>query len=211
VQEARDKDGYFYPVRTGVRGLAVNTKAIPLSQAPKSWEDLVDPKWKGKITMAGGEAAPRFTGFIEAAKGEGYLKKLSEQDVSVVEVSARALADTLIAGEAILSPTISRAHLNKAIKNGAPVAWIPMDPVDSFSTQAALAANAPHPNAALLWLDFVLSPEAQAIEVKDGFESLHPDHIKPEDKKLNVVYFDLRDDFLDREGEWLDKSQKSFG
>ena len=210
-EEARDEDGYFYPLRTAARGLAVNTNAIPLSDAPKSWEELLDPKWKGMISIAGGEAAPRFVGMMEEEKGAKYLTRLSGQDVSVVEVSARALADMLIAGEAVLSPTITRAHIAGPIKSGAPVVWIPMDPVDSFSTHAALAKNAPHPHAALLWLDFILSPQAQEIQVANGFESLHPDFVKPEDADLNVVYFDVRKDFLDRETEWQDKAEKYFG
>ncbi len=211
AEDSRDENGEFYPLRTGVRGLAVNTNAIPLSEAPTSWEDLLDPEWKGEISIAGGEAITRFVGLMEQEMGEDYLEKLGEQDVSVVEVSARALADMLIAGEVILSPTISRAHVAGPIADGAPVAWIPMDPVDSFSTQVALAENAPHPHAALLWIDFVLSPEAQALEVAAGFESLHPDYVKPDDEDLNIVYFDVREDFLDSEGEWLDKAQKYFG
>lgn len=210
-KESRDADGHFYPLRTAARALGVNTNAIPLNTAPKSWKDLLDPKWKGKISIAGGEAMTRFVGLMEQEMGESYLKELGKQDVSVVEVSARAVADMLIAGEVILSPTITRAHVAKPIADGAPIAWIPMGPSDSFSTQAALAANAPHPHAALLWLDFILSPEAQELQVANGFDSLHPDYVKAEDHDLSLVYFDVNPDFLDREGDWLDKAEKYFG
>ena len=69
IKEATDADGYFVTTRSNRRGLAINTDRIPLSEAPKSWEDLLDPKWRGRITVAGGEAATRLVGYFAGHPG----------------------------------------------------------------------------------------------------------------------------------------------
>lgn len=205
IDKAADPDGYFLTTRSNQRGLAVNTDRIPLANAPKSWDELLDPKWKGRISVAGGEAATRLVAYLEDTQGKGSLEKFAAQKPQLVEVTTRALADMLITGEVELSPTITRAHVQGPIKKGAPVAFIPIEPVDSISTAIALPKDSPSPHAAMLLIDFMTSKEGQEIYVRNGFDSLAPALMKPEDKNTELVFLDTGVDYLDRSNELADK------
>ena len=205
IDEATDPDGYFVTTRSNQRGLAVNTDAIPEDEAPKSYEDLLDPKWKGRVSVAGGEAATRLVAYFEDTQGEEYLEKFAAQDPQLVEVSTRALADMLISGEVEMSPTITRAHVAGPIAEGAPVAFIPIEPVDSISTAIALPKDSPSPHAAMLLIDFMTSPEGQQIYVDNGFDSLAPEFMRPEDKDTELIFLDTGMDFLERSNDLADR------
>jgi len=204
IKSATDSDGYYVATRSNQRGLAINTDRIPLSEAPKSWKDLLDPKWKGRISVAGGEAATRLVAYFQDTQGDDYVKQFADQNPQLIEVTTRALADTLISGEVEMSPTITRAHVLGPIAKGAPVAFIPIEPVDSISTAIALPKQSPSPHAALLLINFMTSPEGQQIYVNNGFDSLAPDLMRPEDKETELVFLDSGVDFLDRSDELAD-------
>lgn len=205
------EDGIFLSTRTVQRGLAINTDRIPLEEAPTSWDDLLDPKWKDKITIAGGEAAVRLVAFLLETQGEDYLEALSAQNVTVIEASARAVADQLVSGELQISPTITLAHIAGPIEDGAPVAWVPLAPIDSASTVIALSATAPHPHASMLFIDFVTSEEGQQIYVDNGYESLLPALVAPENEDLDRVYVDFGIDYIERESEYVELVEQYFG
>jgi iron(III) transport system substrate-binding protein len=204
IESATDPDGYFVATRSNQRGLAINTDRIPLAEAPKSWQDLLDPKWKGRFTVAGGEAATRLVAYFQDLEGDGYLEKFADQEPRLVEVTTRALADMLISGEVAMSPTITRAHVAGPIAEGAPVAFIPIEPVDSISTAISLPKESPTPHAALLLIDFMTSAEGQQIYIDNGFDSLAPELMRPEDKDTELVFLDSGMDFLDRSDELAD-------
>ena len=204
IDNATDTDGYFVATRSNQRGLAVNTDRIPLSEAPESWEDLLDPKWKGRISVAGGEAATRLVAYYQDTLPEDYVEDFAAQDPQLIEVTTRALADMLISGEVEISPTITRAHILGPISQGAPVAFIPIEPVDSISTAIALPADSPSPHAAMLLIDFMTSAEGQAIYVENGFDSLAPDLMKEADRETELVFLDSGVEFLERSNELAD-------
>jgi iron(III) transport system substrate-binding protein len=205
IDSATDPDGYYVATRSNQRGLAVNTDRIPLAEAPKAWKDLLDPKWKGRISVAGGEAATRLVAYYEDTQDDSYLEKFAKQDPQLIEVTTRALADMLISGEVELSPTITRAHVLGPISKGAPVAFIPIEPVDSISTAIALPKDSPSPHAATLLIDFMTSAEGQQIYVDNGFDSLAPDLMKPQDRETELIFLDSRPAFLDRSDELADR------
>ena len=78
-------------------------------------------------------------------------------------LSAQALNDLIISGEVEASPTIFRNHVLVAIEKKAPVAWVPMEIVPASTGSTGLSAHAPHPHAAVLFVDFILSPDGQRI------------------------------------------------
>lgn len=96
-------------------------------------------------------------------KGEEYLKKLAKQELSLHALSAQALLDLIIAGEVECSPTIFRNHVLVASERKAPVAWVPMEVVPASAGGAGIAAQAPHPHAAVLFVNFLFGPEGQKI------------------------------------------------
>lgn len=87
-------------------GLGFNTKLIPARDAPKSYSDLLDPKWKGKISFAGTATGVQWIGNVLNAMGREYIEKFSRQQIKVQNIAAAALAGLVVSGEAPLSPTI---------------------------------------------------------------------------------------------------------
>lgn len=210
IEQSTDPDGYYVVTRSAQRGLAVNTKAVPLSEVPKTWDELLDPKWKGRIAVAGGEAATGLIAYFQDNLPPDYLNKFAAQEPRLIEVTARALAEMLIAGEVEISPTITRAHISKAIKDGAPVAFTPIEPVLSISTGVALPKSSPSPHAAMLFIDFVTSPEGQKIFQDAGYELLSKGFMSEEDAKRKLVFPESDPNYPQRTNELTELMDETF-
>jgi iron(III) transport system substrate-binding protein len=169
--EALDPKGFFAPVRESYVGLGFNTQLLKREDVPKNFDELLDPRWKGKMAIAGSGTGIRFVGNILLTKGDDFLKRLSAQDVRVQKISGRALADLVIAGEVPLSPTIFDAHVAASKQKNAPIEWLPLEPTVVNLGIASVASKPPHPNAALLFADFLLSQDGQQIYVDNGYGS----------------------------------------
>ncbi|MFC1815901.1 ABC transporter substrate-binding protein [Thermodesulfobacteriota bacterium] len=165
--------GHF---QSGV-GLGYNTNLIKKNQLPKTYQELLDPKWKGKLAIVGSETGVNWMAAILSAHGEEFLKQIRKQKFDVHMVSGRALNDMIIAGEYAFSPTIFDSHVNLSKKRGAPVDWIPLEPVSSSLNQIALPKHSTHPHAALLYIDFDLSKTAGEIYKAGGYNSPRKDII----------------------------------
>lgn len=164
AKEKADKGLFFWGIdRESYIGVAFNKNVIPASAAPKSYEDLLRPEYKGKLGLALSDTGPRSVAAMLTFKGEEFLKKLKRQEVTLYTLSARALADLVASGEVGASSTIFRSHASEVARKGAPVSWAPMEVVPTNAGGSVLAAQAPHPHAAILLLDFILGPEAQKI------------------------------------------------
>lgn len=156
-------------------GFAYNTKLLKKELAPKTYQDLLDPKWKGKLAIVGTDSGVSWAACIYRAYGEDLLKKIAKQEFTIHMVSALALLDQIINGEYFGSPTITDAQVFTRRQKGAPVAWLPLEPVRVNVGQIALAKHAPHPHAALLFADFELSTESAEIHRNLGYSSLRKD------------------------------------
>lgn len=144
-------------------GVGYNTNLISSSAVPKNYADLLKPELKGKIGFVSNETGTRTLGAILKVKGEEFVRKLRVQDISLHAISGRAMADLVMSGEVALSPTIFRDHAIEAKGKGAPIDWRAMDVVPTNAGGVSLIAQAPHPHAAVLLTDFLLSPEAARI------------------------------------------------
>ena len=144
-------------------GVGYNTNLIPASAVPKNYGDLLKPELKGKIGFVSNETGTRTLGGILKSKGEEFVKKLRVQDISLHNISGRAMADLVMSGEVALSPTIFRDHALEAKAKGAPIDWAPMEIVPTNAGGVSVVAQAPHSNAAVLLTDFLLGPEAAKI------------------------------------------------
>ena len=103
-------------------------------------------------------------------KGEDFLKKLKNQDISLHAVSGRALLDMVVSGEVGASPTTFRAQAIVSMGKGAPINWVPLEVVTTSMGGVALSSHAPHPYGSVLLLDFILSPECEKILEKHGLD-----------------------------------------
>jgi len=174
IMPAPDGGAFAVAFRTTGIGLGYNTKILNSEQVPKTYQDLLDPKWKGKMAICN-DTGVNWAGCIYHTIGEEFLKKLAQQDFVVHMVSGQALLDMIINGEYALSPTIYDSHVYGSRKLGAPVAWVPLEPVRVSIGQIALAKHSPNPHAALLFADFELSKESGELHKSVGYGSFRKD------------------------------------
>jgi iron(III) transport system substrate-binding protein len=158
----KDPDGYW--VASNVNGIVVvyNTNLIPAADAPKKWEDLLNPKWKGAISMD--RDAAEWVLMLWAAWGKekavNYLKALAKNNV-VFGAGQTARLEMLGAGAFKIDLRLNLFRVLQYQKKGAPVQWVRTDPVLAKATPMLIAERAPHPNTALLFADWFTSLEGQ--------------------------------------------------
>ena len=160
---ATDRESYI--------SLAYNTNSVQGNAIPKNFDDLLKPELKGKIGFATTDTGSRVIAAMLASKGAEYIQKLKSQQISLHPVSGRAILDMVISGELGVSPTVFQSHSRVSIAKGAPIKWLPMDLVPTNAGGVAVPVNAPHPYGALLFGDFLLSPEGQKFLSKYGLDS----------------------------------------
>ena len=147
---------------------------------PKSFDDFLDPKWKGKIawssTVIG--AMLFITGvrnFMGEEKALAYLEKLAKNDIVPIPSANRVVVDRVMAGEYALCLDAFLHHPIISARKGAPVAPLPLDPVLTVVSSVMLPKAPPHPYAAMLFIDYLLSKDGQArLQGADYFPA-HPD------------------------------------
>jgi len=164
AKESAGNGLYYWGVnRESFIGVGYNPNLIPASAAPKNFDGLLNPQLKGKMGMTTSETGVRMMGAILKFKGEAFANKLKTQDISLHSVSGRAIADMAISGEVPLSPSIFRDHAMESKLKGAPINWVAMEGVPTNAGATSIIYQAPHPHAAVLLADFILSPEGQKI------------------------------------------------
>ncbi|MGZ8445798.1 MAG: ABC transporter substrate-binding protein [Candidatus Binatia bacterium] len=172
--------------RESLIGVGYNKNVIPAAAVPKKFDDLLNPALKGLLSTANNETGARAIGAMLKAKGESFVRRLKEQNIRPHSTTAAGLADLIISGEAPLSFTMVQTNLTQpAASKGAPVAWVPMEVVAVNAGSAAVLANAPNPHAALLFVDFLISPDGQKMYSEQlfygsaakvsGFERWYPE------------------------------------
>ncbi|MGH7887040.1 MAG: ABC transporter substrate-binding protein, partial [Candidatus Binatia bacterium] len=142
----KGKQGFYYIGHYETyASLGFNTSLIPPGEAPKTMQDLLNPKWKGKMSIVSTTTGTRWIGNTLESFGREYLDKIAEQDVKVQNMSGAALAGLVVSGEVPLSPTIFDANITQAKQKGAPVDWRPLEPVVTTVSYSGLTLKAPHP------------------------------------------------------------------
>jgi iron(III) transport system substrate-binding protein len=185
----KDPNGYWTSVRLHVFGPAINTNLVRAEDRPKTFDDLLDPKWAGKMVWRRSNmtGSAGFIANILATRGEQqgmeYLRRLARQRVIAVSISDRALLDQVIAGEYAMAIAMTNHNIEISRKQGAPVAWIPLEPALMTSEQIGLTTLAPHPNAAMLFVEYALSKEGQTVFQNAGYIPAHP-AVPPLDPEL---------------------------
>jgi len=166
--------------------IAYNTNKIKKEEVPKTYEDILNPKWKGKIGL---EATNTewFATLVKTwgeEKGLAYFKKLADMKPDMRKGHI-LLAEMISAGEIPLTLTAYNHHIEKMKNKGAPVEWIPIPPTIARPNGVGVAKHAPHPHAALLFADFLLSPDGQ-----DLFRSMErvPSSLKVKTNLNNFPY-----------------------
>jgi len=162
-----------------------NTKLIPPNDVPKKLDDLMNPDLSGKLTLAGSTTGNRWAGAVLHAMGDDKGRKwlsdfAAKQKPSVQQVSGKAVFDLIAKGELPASSTIFLDHVEQGKAAGQPVDWVPLDPVVGNAGQVSFDARAPHPNAALLYIDWLLG---------EGQQVLKQEHYYPATEKVNFDFW----------------------
>jgi iron(III) transport system substrate-binding protein len=216
----RDPQGRWTYTRVSYFSIAYNTRLIPPAEAPKSYDDLLDPRWRGKLAWRIGTASgtPLFISTLRLARGEdgakAYLQKLAQQKViNFGSGSARTLVDRVIAGEFPIALNIFAHHPLISKAKGAPVDSRLMDPVPSTAGTVVIPKRIRHPNAAMLLVDFVMSREGQRILADADYFPVRTDvEPKPELAAVIPARAGVSELFLDPDklNRLTDSSQKLF-
>jgi iron(III) transport system substrate-binding protein len=183
------RDGYKDPqaawtsAYTNYGALGYNTRAVPTTSVPKSYSDLLKPEWKGQIGLEG-RAYEWFGTMVKAMgdeKGLAYMRELAKQ--AQLRSGRTLLAQLVAAGEFKGALTAYSQTFEVLKPSGAPVEWVYLNPVFANIHPTGIAPKAPHPNAARLFVDFVLSKRGQ--ELIRGMNRI-PDRIDtpPEQSRL---------------------------
>jgi iron(III) transport system substrate-binding protein len=156
--------------RINIFTLAYNTKLIEKDDLPKTWSDLLDPKWKGKLGIEAQDAD--WFSCVVKQLGEDKGLKLFRDIVATNGISVRKghtlLANLVASGEVPLALTVHNFKAEQFRRNGAPVDWFVIPQAIAQLNGVAVTRNAPHPNAAVLFYDFMLS-DAQPILAKHDY------------------------------------------
>ncbi len=155
---------YYVADRFAFYVLAFNTRMIKASEAPGSYEELLDPKWRGKLGLEASDVAwfAAVTKAMGEEKGLAYFRGLAAMKPQL-RTGHILLAELVAAGEIPMTPTAYNNNVETLKKKGAPVDWRPLAPAFGRATSIALSRRAPHPHAALLFADFLLSRDGQEI------------------------------------------------
>jgi iron(III) transport system substrate-binding protein len=138
---------------------------------PKSYDDLLDPRWKGKLMMEGTKA-DWFAGMLQIMgqeRGLNYMRQLAKQEPMLRE-GHELLAQLVAAGEGSFDVNIPASSVERVKEKGAPIEWVALGEAPAIMVGIGLAAQAAHTNAARLFIDFALSRDGQKLQ--QGFGRL---------------------------------------
>ncbi|HXG50038.1 MAG TPA: extracellular solute-binding protein [candidate division Zixibacteria bacterium] len=200
LEDFKDKDDFWTSAYHNASVIAYNTTLVKPADLPKSYDDLLDPKWKGKMLMDNRETEwyASMLQILGREKGLRLMRGLAKQDLSF-RPGRTLITQVLASGEAPLAVNNYHHLVQAAKKRGAPVESIPASPVISRITPIALGRYAPHPNVGRLFIDFCLSEEGQKILRSFGRSSarkgIEPDELQRKGVKLYVSDINLAKDY----------------
>jgi iron(III) transport system substrate-binding protein len=182
----KDKDGFYFGMRATLSVIAHNPKLVPEKDAPQTWKDLLNPKWKGKMVTA----HPGYSGIIMThvlalvnLYGWDYFRDLAKNSLHIVQ-SANDPAGVVASGERPVGVNGAEYFYYKTQKQGNPIRIVyPKEGVPLVVSPVAIAKDAPHPNGAKLFSEFIFAKESQQLLAdKEGLYTGHPEVTYPADK-----------------------------
>lgn len=151
---------------------AYNTNAVKAEELPKTYAELADPKWKGRLGVEVNDS-DWYCGqvkFLGQEKGSKIFQDIASRNKWSVRSGHSLLANLVVSGEVPLGLTTYSYMIDQAKKKGAPVDWFAINPVIGRSNGIGVSRNPPHPNAALLFYEYMIS-DAQPLILKMNYLS----------------------------------------
>jgi ABC-type Fe3+ transport system substrate-binding protein len=142
--DVKDPEGYWIANNLFIITPGFNTSLVPKGTEPKTYQDLLNPKWRGKMAWNGFPTSSGMGGFVGTVlaemgeeKGRAYLRELAKQNIAPLRGAAREVLDQVIAGEYAIALQIFNHHAVISAKKGAPVDWIKMELSSIYSQKRA--------------------------------------------------------------------------
>jgi iron(III) transport system substrate-binding protein len=167
-KEFLDQLGFRNAYRINIYGITINTRLVPPADEPKSWKDLVNPKYRGKIASQdprGSGGAFGILACLSKIHGMEFIRQLAKQNIFFGSNNSQLVVG-LVRGEhgLMISSNWTDTAFQKAFKRGGPVKFIkPEEGIRAVQISFSVVKNAPHPNAAKLFIDWNLSEEGQKL------------------------------------------------
>lgn len=219
--QLKASDGTWGPELQYMMVLAYNTKQVTRAEAPKTYEDLLDPRWRGKMawSTSATSGGPLFIGNLinawGADKADPYIDKLATQKIANLDVSGNEVIDQVVSGQEPMALEVFNDQVEVAKAQGAPIDWTPLEPVTAQISRISLVKDAPDPDAAMLLLDFIFSEEGQKVIQSSGAIPARPGvdakvkALKPEGGGFKAQYMDP-DMTFKQTTEWNDLYKQKF-
>jgi iron(III) transport system substrate-binding protein len=159
------KGSWYAAVSVNVYGFVYNTKLVPPDKVPKSWDDLLDPFWKGQIGLDVDDQLffAALSSHWGEAKAVEYFQKLVGNGAQFRK-GHTLLVELTQAGEIYATPSGFNMRAEQFKSKGGPVDWVALGPAVAYSMAGALPKTTRNPHAALLFLDFLYSPKGQQLQ-----------------------------------------------
>jgi iron(III) transport system substrate-binding protein len=189
--------------------VAYNKAKLKAEDIPKSYEGFLDPKWKGRIALEATDSE-WMGGVVKSwgeARGMAFFRKLAEMKPEMRKGHV-LLVQLIASGEVDVGLTAYYANAESFKRRGAAVDWAPVEPMIARPQGIGVARNAPHPHAALLFADFMLSPQAQEMLAGMGRVPVSR-QVKTETSAMNFVMSDPAT-ILDENDKWQQLWDKLF-
>ncbi len=204
-EELHESENFWVAEQKNFLVLAWNPNLVEADAVPHDYDGLLDPRLKGKIAAEAHDASWMATLMLHwgEKKGMDFFRAFGRQ-VGHLRVGHQIIAEQIAAGSVAISPLIHSNNSEWLKRRNLPIDWRPLEPVEVEFVGAGLAAEAPHPHAALLLIDFILSFEGQRIYRHWKRVTCHPD-VEPDPPYMSqgfqTVMFDAQA-FLQREDEY---------
>ena len=202
--------GEWVGTRLNVFALAYNTRAIKKEELPKSYADLANPRWKGKLGIEADdqEWLAGTLAQIGEARGIQIFRDIVRANGISVRRGHTLLAQLVVSGEVPLALTVYNYKAEQFKNQGAPIDWFTLGKAVARPNGVGVARRAPHPHAAVLFYDFEISEEGQRILAKRDFVPTS----RKVDTPLNKIPLEMVDPkvMLDEHDKWTKLYEELF-
>jgi len=189
----KDPDGMWTSAYASGTLLGYNTHELKRAEAPKSYDDLLNPRWKNGLAIDSNKI--EWFAMLLKLKGRPFMDKLAAQKPTVQAGNVLVL-QLLAAGEFPIAAGVYEYSVEDMKTKGAPVDWIGLEPVITYTVAVSLPSHPPHPFAAKLFIEWLLSKEGQEVinqygrvPIRDDVESKYGKILKQH--KLLMTDVDL--------------------
>ncbi|MBI2189496.1 MAG: extracellular solute-binding protein [Acidobacteria bacterium] len=171
IEPAIRPHGEWTGSRLNVFVQAYNTKLVKKEELPNTWEDLADARWKGRLGIEAEDSdwLAGIFGAIGQERGDKVFREIVSTNGMSVRKGHTLLTQLVVSGEVPLALTVYNYKAEQFRREGAPIDWFTIGSAIARPNGVGVAKNAPHPHAAVLYYDFELSPEGQAIIAEREF------------------------------------------